>query len=244
MQRGGLQCDAKTDGIEMTGRAYFITAAGTDLGKTHVAAALARALGDRGRRVRALKPVLSGYREDQAAASDAGVLLAACGLAIDGAAVAAIAPWRFAAPLSPDRAAAREGRRIDVEALLAWCGDEIARNEDILLIEGIGGVMVPLDESHTVRDWIAALGLPTLLVGGSYLGAVSHTLSALAALRVVGVEPAAIVVSESADATVSLADGIASLAAHTGGVPLFVVPRRCDAAAIDPIADRLLAAER
>jgi dethiobiotin synthetase len=100
--------------------------------------------------------------------------------------------------------------------------------------------MVPLDESRTVRDWIAALGLPTLLVGGSYLGAVSHTLSALVALRAAGVEPAAIVVSESADATVSLADGMASLAAHTGGVPMFVVPRPCEAAAIDRIADRLL----
>lgn len=202
----------------MTGRAYFITAAGTDLGKTYVAAALARALVARGRRVRALKPVLSGYRDADAASSDAGLLLAACGGAVSAATIAAIAPWRFAAPLSPERAAALEGRRIDVAALTAWCRDEIARNADTLLIEGIGGVMVPLDEGQTVRDWIAALGVPVLLVTGTYLGAVSHTLTALAALREVGVRPAAIVVNRSVGG-VDIADTLASLVPHLGGVP-------------------------
>lgn len=204
--------------IEMTGRVYFITAAGTDLGKTYVAAALARALLARGRRVRTLKPVLSGYRDAEAAGSDAGLLLAACGAAVTPAAIADIAPWRFSAPLSPDRAAALEGRRIEVAALTAWCRDEIARNQDTLLIEGIGGVMVPLDEGHTVRDWIAALDLPVLLVTGTYLGAVSHTLTALAALREVGVRPAAIVVNRSVGG-VDIADTLASLVPHLGGVP-------------------------
>lgn len=225
----------------MTKRAYFITAAGTDLGKTWVAAALARALAARGRRVRALKPVMSGYREADAAAGDAGVLLAACGVAVDAAAVADVAPWRFEAPLSPDRAAAREGRRIDFEELTAWCRAEIGNNDGCLLIEGIGGVMVPLDERHTVRDWIAALGLPVLLVAGTYLGAVSHALTALAALREAGIVPAATIVNESADG-VGIADTLASLAPHAGAVPLWAL-RRGDANAVAPLADRLLAEE-
>jgi dethiobiotin synthetase len=156
--------------------------------------------------------------------------------------VAAIAPWRFAAPLSPDLAAAREGRRIDFDALVGWCRREIDANAGLLLVEGIGGAMVPLDARRTVRDWIAALGIPALLVAGSHLGALSHTLSALAALREVGVAPVAIVVNESADSTVSLADTLASLGPHVGGVPLLVL-RRDDAAGLARLADRLWAGD-
>ena len=223
----------------MTERAYFITAAGTDLGKTWVAAALARAFAARGRRVRALKPVLSGFSDEEAATSDAGRLLAACGLDPTPAVIADMAPWRFAAALSPDRAAALAGRSIDFDALVGRCRDEIANNEDCLLIEGIGGVMVPLDARHTVRDWIVALGLPTLLVAGTYLGAVSHTLSALAALRELGAMPMAIVLNESADG-VGMQDTVASLVPHLGGVPLFGVGRD-DAAAIERLAEACLA---
>lgn len=215
----------------MTGRAYFITATGTDSGKTFVAAGLARALAARGHGVRALKPVLSGYRDDALEASDSGALLAACGVGVTPAAVADISPWRFAAPLSPDRAAALEGRHVDYDELLEWCRGEVARNRDCLLIEGIGGVMVPLDGSYTVRDWIAALALPTLLVAGTYLGSLSHTLTALAALREVGVAPAAIVLDESAEGAVSMADTLASLRPHVGHVPLHVVRR----AAVDDL---------
>jgi dethiobiotin synthetase len=206
------------------GNAHFITAAGTDSGKTFVAEGLARALRARGRPVRALKPVMSGYAEAAVAESDAGRLLVACGLHATAQNVAAIAPWRFAAPLAPDRAAAREGRTIDFDALLDWCRAEIVLNDDALLIEGIGGVMVPLDARRTVRDWIAALELPTLLVAGTYLGAVSHTLSALAALREVGVRPAAVVVNESATG-VGIADTLASLAPHAEGIPLPLIAR-------------------
>src|SRR5512142_3076249 len=87
------------------GNPYFITATGTDIGKTFVAEGLARAWRRRGRRVRALKPVMSGYAESDAAMSDAGRLLDACGEHATTETVAAISPWRFEAPLSPDRAA-------------------------------------------------------------------------------------------------------------------------------------------
>ncbi|MCX8017743.1 MAG: hypothetical protein N2690_07600 [Rhodocyclaceae bacterium] len=89
-----------------------------------------------------------------------------------------------------------------------------------------------------VRDWIAALEIPCLLVGGSYLGALSHTLSALAALREVGVRPARVVVNESAGSTVSLADTLASLTPHLGGLPLAVL-RRDDVAGVAKLASSL-----
>lgn len=219
------------------GNAYFITATGTDSGKTFVAEGLTRAWHARGHRVRALKPVMSGYDEARPAGSDAGRLLAAGGIEATAAAVAGIVPWRFAAPLSPDRAAALEGRAIDVAALVDWCRHEIARNDDLLLIEGVGGVMVPLDACHTVRDWMAALKLPVVLVAGTYLGAISHALTALAALRDADLTPVAIVLNESAGG-VSLADTLASLAPHAGGIPLLPVAREGDGLAA--LADFLL----
>ena len=219
-------------------RAYFITATGTDLGKTWVAAGVAQACRARGVAVRALKPVMSGYDEARPDLSDAGQLLQKVGAGGTAAEVAKISPWRFAAPLSPDRAAALEGRDIDFAQLVGWCREQIAANPGLLLIEGIGGVMVPLDARHTVREWIAALDIPVVLVAGTHLGALSHTLTALAALREAGVVPAMIVVNESAGSSVGVEDAIASLAPHVGGIALIIL-RRDDAAGLARLADSL-----
>jgi len=208
-------------------KAYFITATGTDIGKTWLTAGLLAACRARGAPVRALKPVMSGY--DPARHEDSDIAKVGAGRTA----------WVYAAPLSPDLAAAKEGKAIDFDALLSWCRGEIDRNDGLLLIEGVGGAMVPLTVRHTVRDWIAALGVPTLLVCGSYLGALSHTLTALAALREAGVVPVIIVVNESAGSTVSLEDTLASLAPHVGGIPL-VALRRDDTAGVARLSETLL----
>lgn len=201
----------------------FVTATGTGIGKTYVTAGLARLLRRRVTPVRALKPVLSGYDPAAPQTSDTGVLLDALGLPATADAIAATSPWRFAAPLSPDMAARREGRDVPFDELVAFCQAAMAQPGP-LLIEGVGGVMVPLDGHHTVLDWMAALGCPALLVTGSYLGTLSHTLTALAALRGAGVPVAGIAVNESAD-SVPLDDLRVSLAAHRGGVPIHLVRR-------------------
>jgi len=218
--------------------AYFITATGTDAGKTFVAEGLARAWRAAGRRVRALKPVMSGYDAAAPELSDAGRLLAACGFAATAENVAAISPWRFKAPLSPDGASALEGRALDFDDLVGWCRREALRSEGAVLVEGIGGVMVPLDANHTVREWIVALDLPVLLVAGTYLGAISHTLTSLAALREVGIRPAAVVVNESAGG-VSVEDTLASLVPHAEGIPLLTIARG-DPADFGALADFVL----
>jgi dethiobiotin synthetase len=220
-------------------RAYFITATGTDSGKTWLAAGLCGVCRRRGVAVRALKPVMSGYDSASPAASDAGALLEKVGAGTTAPDVGDIAPWRFAAPLSPDRAAALEGKTIDFAALVGWCRSEMDRNAGLLLIEGIGGAMVPLDATHTVREWIAALEIPVVLVAGSYLGALSHTLTALAALRAADIVPAAIVVNESPGSAVSRDDTLASLRPHVGAIPLLTVGRD-DVAGLERIADFLL----
>lgn len=212
--------------------AQFITGTGTDIGKTWLACALLRHWRAEGRQVAALKPVLSGFDPAHPAASDAGALLAALGRAATPAELDAVAPWRFRAPLSPDMAAALEGRSIDFDHLVAFTRRAADAGPGPALVEGVGGVMVPLDGRHTVRDWIAASGLPCVLVTGSYLGSLSHALTALAALREVGAGVAAIAVNESPDSPVPLDATLESLSRHAAGVPLVAISRRSPQAGI------------
>jgi dethiobiotin synthetase len=191
--------------------ALFITAAGTDIGKTFVTAGLIRALSRAGRAVDAAKPVISGFTMETIGVSDTGILLSALGRDLNSEEAERLSPWRFTAPLSPDMAAEAEGTAIDFDALLADSRGRIAGYQDVLLIEGVGGVMVPLDDTHTVLDWMEALGLPVLLVAGSYLGTISHILSALDVLTRRGLRVAALVVSETQGSTVGLDQTIATL---------------------------------
>lgn len=174
--------------------ALFITATGTDVGKTFVACALIRALLAQGKTVEAFKPILSGFNGLEG--SDAHRLLDALGRPASD--LDRMSPLRFTAPLAPPSAARAEGREIDPAVLTALCRQRIDEAGDaFLLIEGAGGVMSPLAEGTTNLDLIADLNVPTLLVAGSYLGAVSHTLTALAVLEGRGLPVAALVISES-----------------------------------------------
>jgi dethiobiotin synthetase len=200
--------------------AIFITATGTEIGKTYVAAGLIRHWRAAGREVDALKPVVTGFDPAAAAASDPGVLLAALGRPVTAAEIERIAPWRYAAPLSPDIAARRENRAVDFDALIAFSRQAAAKAKGTLLIEGIGGIMVPLDERHTVLDWIAALNIAVLVVTGSYLGSLSHTLTALDALRRRNLAIKALVVNETPGSSVSMTDTMTSLDKHAAPVPI------------------------
>jgi dethiobiotin synthetase len=123
--------------------------------------------------------------------------LHALGLPVTADEIDRISPWRFRAALSPDLAAQREGRSIDVDAVIAFCQTAIDQRRDILLIEGVGGIMVPLDAERTTLDVMMALQLPLILVTGSYLGTISHTLTALDALFRRNMKVMAIIVSET-----------------------------------------------
>ena len=210
----------------------FVTATGTDVGKTFVMTRLIAELRAARRSVLALKPVASGFDAADAAASDAGMLLDALGLPPTAANLDAVSPWRFAAPLSPDMAAARERRAIPFAELVEFC--RAPRAADVTLIEGIGGVMAPLDAEHTVLDWIAAVGAPAVLVAGSYLGTLSHTLTAVAALRARGCTLAAVIVSESATQPAPLEETAAALRRFVQPVEVGALPRAPSASGLLP----------
>jgi len=203
--------------------AIFITATGTDVGKTYVAASLIRHLRGMGRTVDAIKPVASGFDPAEPTLSDAGMLLGALGLRVTEEEIDRISPWRFRAALSPDLAAAREGRSIDVDAVIGFCQNAVAQRRDILLIEGVGGIMVPLHGERTILDVMMALRLPLILVAGSYLGTISHTLTALDALFRRGLQVLTIVVNETPGSTVPLTDTVAAIARFAA--PVIGLPR-------------------
>ncbi len=205
--------------------ALFVTATGTDIGKTFVAAGLIGHFRAAGRAVDAIKPVVSGFDPASARTSDPGVLLAALGRSLTSAEIDGISPWRFAAPLSPDLAARREGRAVDFKAVVEFSHRAVAARRDVLLIEGVGGIMVPLDETHTVLDWMTALRLPLLVVAGSYLGTISHTLTALQVLARRNLEIAAVVVSESEGSATPLDDTVATIARFVDPIEVIGLPR-------------------
>jgi dethiobiotin synthetase len=221
--------------------ALFVTATGTDIGKTFVTAGLISCLRRRDRNVEALKPVVTGFDATTAAASDPAVLLRALGRPASEDEIARIAPFRFRAPLAPDMAAQREGRTLDFDALVDSCRRAIDGSRDVLLIEGVGGIMVPLTEHHIVLDWMVALRLPVLLVAGSYLGTISHTLSALDVLRRRDLVVAAIVVSETPDSTVPLPDTAASIARFVDPTVVQPLPRLSAGTTAHPTFDALAA---
>ncbi len=191
----------------------FVTSSGTDIGKTYVSALLVRQLLAKGLPVRALKPIVSGIEEQTFAASDPAALLAALGELVEFDNAELVSRWRFTAALSPDMAARREGAEIDFGELVHHCLARAALH-DPLVIEGVGGLMVPIDDSHTVLDWMLALkpaDVVPLLVVGSYLGTISHTLTTLDVMRRNDLEPRAIVVSESLSAPVPLEETVETI---------------------------------
>lgn len=203
----------------------FITATGTGIGKTAVTTALCWQLRQSGQLVSALKPVISGYDETNPA-TDSSLILHSCGITPSPEAIATISPWRYREPLSPNLAAAREGKTLELDALLDFCRDYEALSEGQLLVEGVGGTHVPLNNQHTVADWMQALGWPVLLVCGSYLGSLSHTLSALETLRQRNIPLKALIVSESENSTVTLADTAATLEQFVqSAAPVLKIPR-------------------
>ena len=180
------------------GRGVFITGTNTGVGKTIVTAALAAALHKLHVRVGVCKPIAAGcpkfsdrgnspnipLTDDDFESPDATLAGRAAGLdPMDLTLLRYLSPVRFAAPVAPNVAARIERRKIDwnrVAGALDWWQE----NCDVLLIEGAGGWMVPLDEhDFLIADLAAALRLPVLVVAGTELGSVNHTLLTVQAIR-------------------------------------------------------------
>ncbi len=169
----------------------FVTGTDTGVGKTVLVAAIAAALRARGRSVRVLKPVSTGLGEppDPDWPHDHELLARAAGCAPD-----AVALCRYDAPVSPHLAAELEERPLDAAAL-ARAAVSAAGPDEILLVEGVGGLLVPLCDGWDVRRLAAAIGLPLLVAARPGLGTINHTLLTLEAARAAGLTVAGVVLT-------------------------------------------------
>jgi len=157
----------------------FITGTDTGVGKTVIAAALARCLKENGISVGVMKPVETGVAHGETDGSDAARLREAAGIA-DSSDV--VSPYRLQAPLAPLAAARLEGVTIEMERIVS-AYERLGVRYPCIVVEGVGGVMVPLTPQLYLRDLIERLGLPALLVGRATIGGVNHALLSLSALR-------------------------------------------------------------
>jgi dethiobiotin synthetase len=222
--------------------AVFITATGTDIGKTFVAVALIRHMRGAGHVVHAIKPIVTGFDQDAWQNADPAALLAALARPITLQEIEGISPWRLQAPLSPDMAARREGRGIDFTQVIEFCRHTLRTHPGLVLIEGIGGIMVPLDQHRTVLDWMSVLRIPIILVTGTYVGTISHTLTSLEVLARRNLDVAAVAVSESRQSAASLEDTLATLERFADSIEVVGIPRLAAGTLEHPAWGRIAAA--
>jgi dethiobiotin synthetase len=157
----------------------FITGTDTGVGKTYVACALALALRARGHRVAVLKPVETGVEHEP---EDAVRLRAAAG---DDASLDDVCPYRLRAPLAPLAAARLEGVTLDVDRIVALIARRAAA-ADVLLVEGAGGLLVPVAGRTTWAEIVVRAQLPVAIVAANRLGTINHTALTARAARAVG----------------------------------------------------------
>src|SRR5262245_28968659 len=163
---------------------YFVTGTDTGVGKTEIACGLLRAYAASGLAAVGMKPVAAGARQVDGVLRNEDVerLRAASNVR---AARSAVNPYLFAAPIAPHLAAERIGRRIDLGAIVsAYRG--LARRADIVIVEGAGGLLVPLNERADSADLARRMRLPVLLVVGMRLGCLSHALLTQSAMATRG----------------------------------------------------------
>lgn len=206
-----------------TSNCYFITGTDTGVGKTVVAAALMAGLHAAGKKVLYHKPVQTGCRDD--VIDDTTRVMQLAGLTTDQ-----ILPpqHHLALPASPDCAARYEGVKISfanlVSAILA-----AAATVDACVVEGAGGLLVPVDATHTMLDLLIALSAKPVIVTRSALGTINHTALTLEALTRKGLRPAALVINETqplptGDHALVREDNLAMLKKMAAPVPCIVLP--------------------
>jgi len=170
---------------------FFITGTDTGIGKTFITSLIATTLRAEGIYVGVMKPVETGCLEQDGKLipSDANILREAAATGDD---IDLINPYRFSLPAAPSIAARKEGAVIDC-GVIKNSLETLAERHDVMLVEGVGGLMVPMNESETVTDLINLLEIPAIIVAGTQLGTINHTLLTVSTARQHGIEIGGIV---------------------------------------------------
>jgi dethiobiotin synthetase len=202
-------------------RGLFVTGTDTGVGKTILAAAVTAALG-----ATAFKPVVTGL--DDGGPYDHEVLGAAAGIAAPD-----IAPHLYGPAVSPHLAAEMAGESLELDALAeAARAADAGSNGRPLVVEGVGGLLVPLTARHTVRDLAARLTLPLLIAARPGLGTINHTLLTIEAARAAELRVAAVVLTPWPDDPSPMEASNRETIARLGDVEVATLPHT----GIDPTA--------
>jgi dethiobiotin synthetase len=202
-------------------RGCFVTGTDTGVGKTVLAAAIIASMRARGVAVGALKPVITGLdvAADPEWPPDHELLARAAGLAPEEINSIAYGP-----PVSPHLAAAVTGRELDVNQLLSAV-QAAASTTDALIVEGVGGLLVPLTETYDVRRFAFDIGLPIVIAARPGLGTINHTLLTLEAGRAAGLELLAVVMTPWPAEPDAIERSNRETIERLGGVPVATLPR-------------------
>ena len=202
------------------GLGLFVTGTDTEAGKTVVAGTVAATLAEQGHAVSVFKPAVTGTGDPAAGPPDHERLRAS---ARSGQRPADVAPYRFEPAVSPHLAAQQAGAAIDPETLrasarlAAACGD-------VLVAEGVGGLLVPLTGGYLVRDLAVDLGLPLVVAAQPGLGTINHTLMTLECARAAGLEVRAVVLTPWPAAPSAMHRSNRETIAAAGGVEVATLP--------------------
>jgi dethiobiotin synthetase len=196
----------------------FVTGTGTEVGKTVVAAVVARTLAADGKRVAVFKPAVTGL--DEPAETDHALLRRASGSRQSDE---EIAPYRYGPPASPHLAAAMAGEEIEPVRLVA-AARAAADSAEVLVCEGVGGLLVPLRGDYLVRDLAVELALPLVIAARPGLGTINHTLLTIAAARAAGLEVVAVVLTPWPDEPSPIEQSNRETIQALGNVPLDTLP--------------------
>lgn len=197
----------------------FVTGTGTEVGKTVVAAAIARTLAAEGKRVAVFKPAVTGLEEE--GETDHALLRRASG---SNQSDEQIAPYRYDPPASPHLAAALAGEEIDPERL-RQTARTAAEGADAIVCEGVGGLLVPLTPTYLVRDLAADLGYPLVIVATPGLGTINHTLLTIESARATGLDVAAVVLNPWPKEPTEIEQSNRKTIATLGNVPVRTLPQ-------------------
>jgi dethiobiotin synthetase len=200
-------------------RGLFITGTGTGVGKTILSAALLAAMRAAGESVRAHKPVVTGLTEPPGRWPPDHELLALAA----GMAPAQVAPLRFGPPLSPHLAATLADEHVNPVELVTRA--RAAGEGATLIVEGVGGLLVPLAESFSVRDLAVELALPLLIAASPGLGTINHTLLTIEAAKAAGLDVAAVVLTPWPSEPSPMERSNRETIARLGGVEVVVLEK-------------------
>jgi dethiobiotin synthetase len=217
-------------GVAEPATGIFVTGTGTEVGKTVVAAAIAHTLAAEGRSVAVFKPAVTGL--DEAGEADHELLRRAAGSKQSDA---EIAPHRYGPPASPHLAAAWAGEEVE-PSRLREAAREAAAGAEMLVCEGVGGLLVPLagrfcnptgDKSappYLIRDLAVDLGYPLVVVAPSGLGTINHTLLTLESARAAGLEVATVVLTPFSEEPTAIERSNLETIASLGEVTVQTLP--------------------